>query len=55
MDQTIRTLYESDYPHEPTEDDLTSELPAFLESGDLSDEIKRKLVHDNMISFYNRA
>ena len=48
-----RILYASDYPHEPTEEDLTSELPDFLESNEFSDEIKRKLVHDNMISFYN--
>jgi len=48
-----RILYASDYPHEPTEDDLTSELPDFLASSDFSDEIKRKLVHDNMLSFYN--
>jgi predicted TIM-barrel fold metal-dependent hydrolase len=48
-----RILYASDYPHEPTEDDLTSELLEFLESSEFSDEIKHKLVHDNMISFYN--
>ena len=48
-----RILYASDYPHEPTEEDLTTELPEFLESNEYSDEIKRKLVHDNMISFYN--
>lgn len=48
-----RILYASDYPHEPTEEDLTAELPEFLAGSDLSDEVKRKLVHDNMISFYN--
>ena len=48
-----RILYASDYPHEPTEEDLTTELPEFLESNEFSNEIKRKLVHDNMISFYN--
>ena len=48
-----RILYASDYPHEPTEEDLTTELPEFLESNEFTDDIKRKLVHDNMISFYN--
>ena len=48
-----RILYASDYPHEPTEEDLTTELPEFLESNEFSDEVKRKLVHDNMMSFYN--
>ena len=48
-----RILYASDYPHEPTEEDLTTELPEFLESNEYSNEVKQKLVHDNMISFYN--
>ena len=48
-----RILYASDYPHEPTEEDLTTELPEFLESEEFSREIKSKLVHDNMINFYN--
>ena len=48
-----RILYASDYPHEPTEEDLTTELPEFLESNEYSTEVKQKLVHDNMISFYN--
>ncbi len=48
-----RILYASDYPHEPTEEDLTTELPEFLSSNEYSDDVKRKLVHDNMISFYN--
>ena len=48
-----RILYASDYPHEPTEEDLTTELPEFLENNAFSDEIKQKLVHDNMINFYN--
>lgn len=47
-----RILYASDYPHEPTEEDLTTELPEFLESNAFSDEIKQKLVYDNMIAFY---
>ena len=48
-----RILYASDYPHEPTEEDLTTELPEFLENNAFSDEVKQKLVHDNMIRFYN--
>ena len=48
-----RILYASDYPHEPTEEDLTAELPEFLSSNEYSDDVKQKLVHDNMINFYN--
>ncbi len=47
-----RILYASDYPHEPTEEDLTTELPDFLASDEFPDEVKRKLVFDNMIRFY---
>ena len=47
-----RILYASDYPHEPTEEDLTTELPEFLEGSDFPDEIKQKLVYDNMARFY---
>ena len=48
-----RILYASDYPHEPTEEDLTTELPEFLETNSFSNDVKQKLVHDNMINFYN--
>ena len=41
-----RIIYASDYPHEPTMDDITTELPEFLESNLLNDEAKRNLVYN---------
>jgi predicted TIM-barrel fold metal-dependent hydrolase len=47
-----RIVYASDYPHEPTHEDLTEELPAFLASPDFSDEVKRNLVNNNTRKLY---
>lgn len=48
-----RILYASDFPHEPTEEDLINELPEFIASDSYSDEIKRKVLHDNNLAFYH--
>ena len=50
-----RILYASDYPHEPTMEDLTTELPAFLASAEYSDEIKANLVCNNAKRLYRIA
>ena len=47
-----RIIYASDYPHEPTHEDLTGELPEFLASPDLSDETKRNIVYNNTRNLY---
>ena len=47
-----RILYASDYPHEPTEEDLTTELPEFIDSNEYSEAVKRNLLYNNMINFY---
>ncbi len=47
-----RIIYASDYPHEPTQEDLTEELPAFLASSDYSDEVKANVVYNNTKKLY---
>ncbi len=47
-----RIIYASDYPHEPTMEDLTTELPQFLESKEFSDEVKTNLVYNNAKRLY---
>ena len=48
-----RIMYASDFPHEPTEDDLTADVPEFLASNDYSDEVKSKVLYHNAKRFYN--
>ena len=48
-----RIFYASDYPHEPSTEDLTSELPEFLENPDISDEAKQNIVYHNARDFYH--
>ena len=45
-------LYASDYPHEPTEADLATQLPEFIASHHHTDAVKRLLLHDNAKRFY---
>ena len=47
-----RIIYASDYPHEPSMEDLTAELPAFLANPDFSDEVKSNLVYNNAKTLY---
>lgn len=47
-----RIIYASDYPHEPTYEDMTAELPEFLENPDYSDEVKTNLVYNNARKLY---
>ena len=47
-----RIINASDYPHEPTMEDLTTELPEFLASPDFSDQVKQNLVYNNARNLY---
>ena len=47
-----RIVYASDYPHEPSHEDLTAELPAFLSRGDVDDEAKANIVYRNARRLY---
>ena len=48
-----RILYASDYPHEPSEEEILDELPEFLENPEYSDEVKENIVYNNAKRFYN--
>ncbi len=50
-----RILYASDYPHEPSFEDLTTELPEFLKSDTLSSEAKANVVNNNARRLYRIA
>ena len=47
-----RIVYASDYPHEPSFEDLTTELPEFLASQSLSAEAKANVVNNNARRLY---
>lgn len=48
-----RILYASDYPHEPSEEEILEELPEFLDNPEYSDEVKHNIVYKNVKRFYN--
>ena len=48
-----RLIYASDYPHETPPDDIVSELPEFIASPEIPDEIKGKMLYHNAKSFYH--
>jgi predicted TIM-barrel fold metal-dependent hydrolase len=47
-----RIIYASDYPHEPTMEDITTELPEFLATNTISNEAKQNLVYNNAKNLY---
>ena len=47
-----RIVYASDFPHEPTEEDLTSDLPNFLADTQYTEDVKRKIARDNAKRLY---
>lgn len=47
-----RILYASDYPHEPTNEAIKSELEEFIDSNAYSEAVKRNLLNRNMKRFY---
>ena len=48
-----RVIYASDFPHEPTEDDLTADVPDFLADNEYSMEVKQKVLYHNTKALYN--
>jgi predicted TIM-barrel fold metal-dependent hydrolase len=49
---TDRIIYASDFPHEPTEEDMTADVPDFLASNDFSQEEKGKVLYHNARNLY---
>lgn len=48
-----RIMYPSDYPHErPTLDEFLADIPRFRAREDLSEEIKKLILRDNCVDFY---
>ena len=47
-----RVIYASDFPHEPTEDDLTADVPDFLADNEYSMEVKEKILYHNTKALY---
>lgn len=47
-----KILYASDYPHEPTNDEIKSELEEFIASNRYPEAVKRNLLYHNMKRFY---
>lgn len=52
MGGSDRILYASDYPHEPSEEEILEELPEFLADPQYSDADKRNIVYNNAKRFY---
>ncbi len=50
-----RVIYASDFPHEPTEDDLMGDIPEFLANTDFDDTVKAKLMYHNARRLYGVA
>ena len=47
-----RIMYASDFPHEPTEDELKGAVPEFLGRDDIDDAAKAKILGANARAFY---
>ena len=47
-----RILYASDYPHEPPEEEIIGDVPAFLEDPDYDDEVKSHVLGRAARKFY---
>ncbi|MEE2971201.1 MAG: amidohydrolase family protein [Pseudomonadota bacterium] len=52
MGGSDRILYASDYPHEPTAEDLTADVPDFLDDDDYDDTVKANVLYNNTKNFY---
>ena len=48
-----RIIYASDFPHEPTEEDLMTDVPNFLADPDYNDEVKAKILYHNSKRLYH--
>ena len=47
-----RIMYASDYPHEPTHEDIVGDVPKFLADDSVDDEIKKNVLYNNAKRFY---
>jgi uncharacterized protein len=47
-----RIFYASDFPHEPTEEALMSDIPEFLDRNDIDEQTKAKILYHNARRFY---
>ena len=47
-----KLLYASDYPHEPTEEEILEDVPQFIQTSGLSDVVMEKILYHNAKSFY---
>jgi predicted TIM-barrel fold metal-dependent hydrolase len=45
-------MFPSDFPHEKPLEEFGRDIPQFLERGDLSTDVKRKILYDNAKRFY---
>lgn len=50
-----RIIYASDFPHEPTEEDLMTDVPNFLDDPDFDDVVKAKILYHNSRRLYGIA
>jgi len=47
-----KLLYASDYPHEPPEEEILEDVPKFIQTSGLSDEVMEKILCHNARRFY---
>jgi uncharacterized protein len=47
-----RIMYASDFPHEPTQDELQGTVPEFLENPAYDEDAKAKILYGNAMRFY---
>ncbi len=52
MGGSDRIIYASDYPHEPSEEDLSGDVPSFLASPDYDDTVKKNILYNNQLKLY---
>ncbi len=48
-----RIIYASDFPHEPTEEDLMTDVPNFLDNPDFDDTVKANVLYHNAKRLYD--
>jgi uncharacterized protein len=47
-----RIIYASDFPHEPSEDEILADVPEFLDNPDYDDTVKGNILYRNTINLY---
>ena len=48
-----RVIYASDFPHEPTEEDMTADVPEFIANNEYAEDVKAKVLGRNAKALYN--